>query len=317
MANKRKKALIIGVNGQDGKILFNFLSRLNYGIIGIDKDAVKTHNLIWRKKINIYKKNEVEQIIRTVRPDEIYYLAAWHHSSQDKQQDLYNELCKSYQINVFSFINFLESIRLHSQKTKIFYASSSLIFGDCENKSQTEKTPYHPNSAYGLTKMDGTILCHLYRKKYGLFASSGILYNHESEHRAENFISMKIIKGALKIKNKKQNKLLIGNLSSLVDWGYAPDYIEAMHKILNTPKANDFIIATGKLHSVLDFIKIAFGHLSLDWKKYVKEDKKIVAKERPTLAGNYAKLKNATGWKPTTNFPNMIKKIINIINQKK
>lgn len=128
--------------------------------------------------------------------------------------------------------------------------------------------------------MNGLLLCKLYREKYNIFATSGILYNHESEYRTENFISMKIIKSALNIKNKTQKKLIVGNLNSAVDWGYAPDYVKAMHDILSLKIADDFIIATGKLHTVLDFIKISFTYLDLDWQKFISENKKLIKKRK-------------------------------------
>lgn len=315
MKPKKKKALIIGVNGQDGKILFDYLSALNYQIIGIGKKNIKTFKIKWDKQIDINKKNDVFELIKTIKPNEIYYLATFCRSSQDKKINIYNDLKLSYQVNVLAFINFLEAIRLFSLKTKIFYASSSLIFGDCKEKKQNEKTPYNPNSPYGLTKMDGLISCQLYRKQYNIFAASGILYNHESEYRTENFISMKIIKNALNIKNKTQKKLIIGNLNSSVDWGYAPDYIRAMHNILSLKTADDFIIATGRLHTVLDFIKISFKHLNLDWCKFISENKNIIKKNEVVLTGNSTKLKNKTNWKPSVNFSEMIKKIINKLNQ--
>jgi GDPmannose 4,6-dehydratase len=309
MRGKNKKALIIGANGQDGKILFEYLSGLNYRIIGVDRNKIKTAGIKWNNKIDINKKPEVLDLIKSVKPDEVYFLAAYHHSSQDEKIDFHEELKLSYKINVLAFVNFLEAIRLYSKETKIFYASSSLIFGNCKEKIQNEKTSYNPNGAYGLTKMDGTMLCRLYREKYNIFAAAGILYNHESEYRTENFISMKIIKSAINIKKGAQDKLVVGDLGAIVDWGYAYDYIKAMNLILGLNIADDYIIATGKAHTVLDFIKISFNYLNLDWKKYISENKNILKEKRTVLIGDSKKLNKVTSWRPSLSFSEMIEKI--------
>lgn len=314
MKDKNKKALIIGVNGQDGKILFNYLSDLGYKIIGVDKKIVRTFNIKWNKKVDIASESDVFELIKKGKPDEVYYLAAYHHSSQDKKIYFYEDLKLSYEINVLTFLNFLEAIRLYSSKTKIFYASSSLVFGNCKDKIQTEKTIYNPNSSYGLTKMNGMILCRLYREKYNIFAVAGILYNHESEYRTENFISMKIIKSAINIKKGTQDKLVVGDLSAAVDWGYAYDYVKAMKLILGLNVADDFIIATGKTHTVLDFVKITFNYLKLDWKKYILEKKAIIKEKKPSLIGNSKKIRSRTNWKPSLSFSVMIKRIIDKLN---
>lgn len=313
---KLKKAIIIGVNGQDGRLLFDLLARLNYQIIGLDKNSLKTEGIAWKKKIDINKKEQVEEIIKKIKPEEIYHLAAFHQSSQDKALSVAEELAGSYQINTFSLLNFLEAIRLYSPQSKIFFAGSSLMFGACKTKYQTENTPYKPDSVYGLTKSAGAALCRMYREKYKIFAAVGIMYNHESEYRSDNFISMKIIKGARDIASGKQKNLVIGDLYAAVDWGYAPDYVAAMHKILNLKKADDFIVASGQAHSVLHLVKIAFGHYGLDYRKYIKEDERLLTRKRATLIGNAQKLKMATGWKPSVNFEQMIKKIITAVEQK-
>ncbi|MFA6417347.1 MAG: GDP-mannose 4,6-dehydratase [Patescibacteria group bacterium] len=315
MKTANKKAIIVGAGGQDGKLLFKLLSDFGYAIIGLDKNGIKTNNVIWKNRINISNQNQVFSLIKKFKPDEIYYLAAYHFSSQDKRGDIYQELRQSYEINVLAFLNFLEGARLFSAKTKIFYAGSSLLFGNAPTKIQTEKTPFKPTGAYGLSKEGGANLCRLYREKYQVFAAMGIMYNHESQYRTANFLSMKIIKGAKDIVDGKEQKLIVGDLKARVDWGYAPDYVLAMKLILNLKKADDFIIATGQAHSVLDFIKTAFKTFGLDWKKYVREDKKIIGEKRNILIGDSRKLKMATGWKPSVSFSKMIEKIINNLDK--
>lgn len=314
MKAKNKIALIIGASGQDGKILFDYLAGLNYKIIGIDYKSIRTNGIKFTKKIDINNKIEVFALLEFIKPDEIYYLAAHHHSAQDKKEDFYNELKASCDINVFALGNFLEAIRLYSKKSHLFYASSSLIFGNCEAKKQNEETPYKPNSLYGLTKMNGLILCKMYREKYNIFSVSGILYNHESEYRTENFISMKIIQGAIDIKKGAKKKITIGDLSAAVDWGYAYDYVRAMNIILNLKEADDFVIGTGKAHTVLDLVKTTFAYLKLDWRKYVIEDKKLIKEKRAVLIADSSKLKLKSKWRPSVDFSGMIKEIIDKLN---
>lgn len=316
MTKKKKIALIIGANGQDGNILFKFLIDSGYSIIGISKSGVRAHNIAWKTKVNIKNRAEVFNIVKKLHPDEIYYLAAFHFSSENKRNNYYDDYLQSYQINVLSLLNFLEAIKSHSTKTKLFYASSSLIFGDCRTKKQNENTAYAPNAPYGITKMDGTLLCRAYREKFGIFASVGILYNHESEYRPDDFISIKIINSALKIKAGLQKKLIVGNLNAIVDWGYAYDYVKAMNMILNSDKADEFIIASGKKHTVLDFIKVAFGYLGLDWQKYVQEDKKILYRKKAILIGDTKKINTIIGWQANVSFSDMIKKIMDSLNNK-
>ena len=260
-----KKAIIIGVNGQDGKILFDFLVKKNYALIGLDKNNIRVYNYKWSAKVDITSTQSVINLVKKIKPDEIYHLAAIHHSAEEKSLDSSDYIHQSYQINVYSLINFLEAIKTYSPRTKLFYAASSLIFGDAPKILQTENSPLNPNSIYGIDKATGLFLCRLYRQEYGIFAAVGILFNHESAQRSEKFISRKIIQGAIDIKNKKAKELVVGNLQAQADWGYAPDFIEAMHKILQTKMAADFIVATGQPHRVLDFVKIAFGSLDLDW----------------------------------------------------
>ncbi len=307
---KKKKAVIIGVGGQDGKILFDDLSAQDYKIVGIGKDSLYTRETNWQQKIDINNEQEVNTLLKEWQPDEIYYLAAFHHSSQDRDKKEDGKVTQSYQTNVLSFLNFLEGVRLFSPASRIFYASSSLIFGDNSEDFQTEKTPCNPNTVYGLTKMNGFWLSKFYREKYGLFATAGILYNHESEYRSESFVSMKIIKGALDIKNGKSDQLILGDLNAKVDWGYAYDYVRAMQLILRTEKADDFIIATGQAHSVQDFVSITFNYLDLDWPKFVQENKGMLSPQKTFLVGDASKLKTATGWEPSLNFQQMIEKII-------
>lgn len=305
-----KIAIIVGSDGQDGKIAYDLLSKIGYRVLGIDKEKIKSNGLEWNSFVDITDRKQIFNLISLTQPDEIYFFAAFHNSSEDNKIDDFTLFQENYKINVFSLINFLEAIKKYSLKTKIFYASSSLIFEDSKIEMLDESVVFNPNSIYGITKLDGLLVCRFYRKNYNIFVSSGILFNHESEYRQEKFLSRKIIQGAIDIKKGQKNKLILGDLNSEIDWGYAYDFVDAMYKILQITKPDDFIIATGEKHSVLDFVKEVFNHLELDWKKYIEEDKSILTRKRRAMIGNYKKLKDATGWEPKFSFKKMIAEII-------
>lgn len=305
-----KKAIIVGCEGQDGRLLTGLLLKKRYEIVGIDRHVVRSPGRMRFKIIDISKPKEVSSIVRRFKPDEIYYLAAFHHSSEDKPIDDIELSAQSYKVNVLSLVNFLEAIKEASPRTRLFYAASSHIFGNAPGAFQDEKTPINPNCIYGITKAAGLFTCRFYRDKYSIFASTGILYNHESSLRSEKFVSKKIIKGAINIKNGKENTMVLGDLGATIDFGYAPDYVDAMHKILNIAKSDDFVVASGESHSVLDFVKTAFGFLALDWKLYVREDRRIIMKQRHRLVGNPRKLRSMTSWRPSVDFRGMIRSLL-------
>jgi len=306
-----KKAIIVGSNGQDGRLLCENLSRHNYQLIGIDQSSYQSHAGETCLTLDIGDPQAVAGLIRTYRPDDIYYLAAFHHSSENLPRHENNRIfAQSFHIHVLALVNFLEAMRLHAPDGRLFYAASSLIFGNPAGEMQTEETPYNPCGIYGITKTAGIHACRFYRDQYRLFASAGILYNHESHYRQSIFVTAKIIDGAINIKKGCQKQLLLGSLDAEVDWGYAPDYVEAFRRILAAQSPDDFIIATGQKHSVRDFVAITFGFLGLDWTKYVVEDPVIISRAGPTLVGNPRKLMEATGWKPSVDFPGMIRLIL-------
>ena len=305
-----KKAIIVGCQGQDGRLLSGYLLKRKYQVIGLDQDSIEGLGIEEISPVNIKNQDDVSRLIQELKPDEVYYLAAFHHSSQSRQEQSDDLFRLSFEVHVLGLVNFLEAIRQYSPQTRLFYAASSHIFGDPKQRVQDETTAVNPGCCYGITKAAGVFLCRLYRKEHGIFACVGILYNHESALRQPEFISKKIITGAVNIKNGKQEKLLIGDLGAQIDWGYAPDYVEAMHRIMNCKIPDDFIVATGVKHSVLDFIKTAFGCLNLDWKKYVVQDKSIITKKNFCRMGDARKLRKITGWKPSVDFIEMVKLLV-------
>jgi GDPmannose 4,6-dehydratase len=306
-----KRAVIIGCLGQDGTILYEYLIKKNYQVIGIDKNHLISSFEFSDKIIDITNENHVDELVKSSCPDEIYYLAAIHNSSEDNIKAKNAELFKkSFEINANPLIFFFEACLKYSKTTRLFYAASSHVFGNSSYHLQDETTPINPLSIYAISKAAGLNICHFYRAEYSLFSSCGILYNHESSLKADNFISKKIIKSAIRIKRKQLDSITFGNLSAEVDWGYAPDYVDAMNKILNIEHPDDFIIATGEKHKVAEFIEIAFSFLDLDYKKYVFENKNILQRTSMCLVGNPEKLISETGWQRSLNFKGMIKKLL-------
>ena len=302
-----KKALIVGCDGQDGTYLFDLLDKKKYNVVGIGRGHVRSNAGQRLKAIDILKAAEVAAFVKRSQPDEIYYLAAFHHSSQDRKNEDDEVLFKkSFNIHVHGLINFLDAMNQYARKARLFYAASSHVFGEPSRKVQNEMTPLIPVCIYGITKTAGIEVCQYYRRELGLFVSIGILYNHESPRRAEKFVSQKIVKAALEIKAGRQSELILGDLKAVIDWGYAGDYVDAMRRILAHSEADDFVIASGTTHTVREFVEGVFSLLKLDWKKYVREDKRLIQKTRRHLQGDSAKLKAATGWEPRTDFKKLI-----------
>ena len=305
-----KTAVIVGSEGQDGKIAFESLGQQGYSLIGLDRGKIRTEKNPWEREVDITNEKHVAALVQEVRPDEVYFFAAFHHSSQDAPLAEGELFQKSYMVNFFPYLHFLEAIRKYSPATKIFYAASSLIFGQTEEEEQDEETPFRPDTPYGITKLDGLLAGRYYRAKHGLFACAGIFYNHESEYRSEKFLSMKVVAGAVAVAQGKQKEVTVGDLAAAVDWGYARDYIAAAESMLRADVADDYIVASGVTHTVADWAKEAFGCLGLDWQKYVREDTKILTRRRGVMRGNARKLREKTGWQPAVNFPEMVKRMV-------
>jgi len=289
------RALVIGAHGQDGTLLTSFLKAREWEVDGIGKED-----------LDLGRFDPVKAVLARGY-QHIYYLAAFHHSSQDSAVPSDRELYqKSSEVHVTGLINVLEGVRSVSPASRIFYAASSLIFGSPAQEPQNEDTPFAPHCIYGITKTNGIQLCRFYREKHGVFASSGILFNHESPLRQRKFVIPKIIHSAIAISSGSPEKLHLGDLSARVDWGYAPDYVEAMHRILCLDQPEDFVIASGETHSVQEVVAIVFHALGLDWRDHVLESPSILTRQRTALRGDSSKLHKATGWKPTVGFKQMI-----------
>jgi GDPmannose 4,6-dehydratase len=297
-----KRALIIGSEGQDGRILLDRLSRDGIEVRGIGRPKT-------RESVDIRNATAVLEVVNDFQPDEVYHLAAVHQSSQEQEKNEVESLQKSFDVHVKGLRNVLDAMVEHAKSSRLFYAASSYIFGNPPTDVQDESTPLKPTSIYGITKAAGVEVCRLYRSQ-GVFASVGILYNHESGQRPETFVAQKIMSTVRRISEGSEEKLEIGSLSATVDWGYAPDYVDAMIRILALDQPEDFIIATGESHTVREFVELAFRSLGLDWKSHVVENPSLIGSPKPTLVGNPNKLKQMTGWCPSVSFEEMVELLV-------
>jgi GDPmannose 4,6-dehydratase len=304
-----KKALIVGRAGQDGRLLQAHLRQLGYEVSGIGRqEYCSPANEV--KPFDIKAREQVSGLLSFLKPDEIYYLAAHHHSSEEavpSEKELWRH---SFEIHVHAWMNFLDAARVDSPHSRLFYAASSLIYGVAASDRQNEDTPWRPLTPYGATKASGMLAACSYRQRHGLFVAGGILFNHESELRPEKFISQKIVRAAVAVQAGRQQQLVVGNLNAQVDWGYARDYVEAMQKILQLSKAEDFVIASGSAHSVAELAETAFSLLGLDWKKHVVEDSAVIKRQLKPMVGDASKLFQQCGWQPRTSFREMIRHML-------
>ena len=293
-------ALVIGAGGQDGRLLSEQLSREGRSVTGIRRGALDLTNA-----------SAVRALVGAERPGEIYYLAAYHHSSQDNPPEPGALFRESFAVHVDGLLNVLESVRLEAPDARVFYAASSHCFGSQPPvRVQDESTPLNPDNVYGITKTAGVHACRHYRNDHGVFASVGFLYNHESPYRRPEFVTSKIIRAAVDIRRGRRDKLVLGDLSAEVDWGYAADYVDAMTRVVRLGRADDFVVATGEPHTVREFAELAFSGVGLDWREHVEENPGIITKRKLGLVGNPAKLKAATGWSPTVTFAELIRRLL-------
>lgn len=295
----KKVAIIIGSEGQDGRLLKLKLESLNYNITGIKKGD-----------IDLLSSIEVSELVKNILPDEIYYLAAYHHSSQDIVENSAELFKKSIDINSVSVINFLDAIFNYHKKCRFFYASSCLIFKGSKNALLTESSQCLPDSHYAISKMTGSSFVRFYREYKKIFACSGILFNHESPLRSDNYLSKKITSYIAKLNDNNPEKLSLGGLNIAVDWGYAPDYVDAIWRVMQTEYPDDFIIATGVKKTIKDFVKTAFEHVNLDYRDYIFIDSNVLNRKNNIRIGSPKKLIKTTGWSPSINFEEMVRKLV-------
>jgi len=305
------RALITGITGQDGSYLAEFLLEKGYEVWGMVRRS-STENFARiehiKDKITLSQADLLDQLslvglIEECKPDEIYNLAA-----QSFVPASWNQPLLTGEFTGLGVTKMLEAIRHVNTKIRFYQASSSEMFGKVVEVPQTEKTPFYPRSPYGVAKVYGHFITVNYRESYNIFGVSGILFNHESPRRGLEFVTRKITHGAARIKLGLADKLSLGNLDAKRDWGYAPDYVRSMWLMLQQDKPGNYVISTGKNHSVREFCELAFGYVDLDYKDYVVTDPRFVRPaEVETLLGNSSLAKKVLGWEPEVSFEEMVK----------
>jgi GDPmannose 4,6-dehydratase len=293
-------SLVVGSAGQDGHYVSELLRKRGDRVVGIA-----------RGELDLRDRARVAAFLQGLRPAEIYYLAGVFGSSESAADDPVRDFRRSSEVHVEGWLNVVDAVHHGHPGTRLFYASSSRVFGNPSATPQDERTPHAPLEMYGITKSAAMQLGRFYRGR-GVHCSSGILYNHESPRRPASFVSRKIVQAAVDIKLGATRPLTLGSLSIEVDWGAAQDYAEAMTRILQLERADDFIIATGTLHSVKQFVEAAFAAVELPWERHVVEDRsllKVPPRAQP-LVGDPTRLREATGWRPKMSFVDMVRGMV-------
>jgi GDPmannose 4,6-dehydratase len=315
----KRTAFITGINGQDGSYLAEYLLEKDYKVYGIvRRNSIAEHqesridhlvgNGVETSYGDLLDVSSLERMICTIKPDEIYNIAAQSHVriSSDVPQF-------TVQTNALGVLNMLEAFKYHCPNSRFYQASSSEMFGRSVEKDgyQRETTRMEPTSPYGCAKVFGYNIVRHYRFAHKLFAVNGILFNHESPRRGSNFVTNKVVKSAVRIKQKLQDKLPLGSLDSYRDWGHSKDYVKAMHMILNHTEPDDFVCATGVTNSVGDMCDYVFGKLDMDYKDYVTQDERYMRPEDlKYLKGDSTKLRETLGWKPEYTFETLMDEMI-------
>ncbi len=309
-----KRAVITGITGQDGSYLAELLLEQGYEVTGVIRRSSAPN--LWRiehllDRIELRPGDLLDQlslmkVIAEVRPQELYNLAAMSFVPASWDQPLLTG-----DFNAMGVTRLLEAIRQVDSSIKIYQASSSEMYGRVREVPQTELTPFYPRSPYGVSKVFGHYITVNYRESYGLFAVSGILFNHESPRRGLEFVTRKVTDGVARIKLGLATHLALGNLDASRDWGYAGDYVQAMWMMLQQPQADDYVIASGVSHSVRDLVEVAFARAGLDWQQFVRIDPALLRPaEVDHLIGDATKAKQVLGWRPAVTFERLIEMMV-------
>ncbi|HEU4800626.1 MAG TPA: GDP-mannose 4,6-dehydratase [Gemmatimonadales bacterium] len=304
------KALITGVTGQDGSYLAELLLSKGYEVVGMVRRTShhsyeRIEHLLDQVEIvaaDLLDQHSLTQVLQETRPDEVYNLAAQSYVPTSWTQPVLTG-----EFTALGVTRILEAIRLVHPAARFYQASSSEMFGRVQETPQREGTPFYPRSPYGVAKVYGHWITVNYRESYGIYAVSGILFNHESPRRGIEFVTRKVTDGVARIKLGLAKELRLGNLDARRDWGFAGDYVDAMWRMLQQPEAEDYVVGTGTAHSVRDLVQAAFKHVGLDWDKYVVQDPRYMRPaEVDVLLADPRKAEQRLGWKPTVDFPELV-----------
>jgi len=309
-----QKALITGITGQDGSYLAELLLEKGYEVHGLVRRSSSFNT--WRIDHvrdrlalhygDLVDQNSLARTLEAIEPQEIYNLAAQSHVKVSFEMPEYTT-----DVTGLGVLRLLDAVRELGLPTRVYQAGSSEMYGLVQETPQTERTPFHPRSPYGISKVFGHWMAVNYREGYGLHVSNGILFNHESPRRGENFVTRKITMGVAAIKQGKSKELRLGNLDAKRDWGFARDYVEAMWLMLQQPKPDDYVVAMGETHSVREFLEEAFGCVGLAWKDFVKIDPKYFRPaEVDALLGDPTKARSVLGWKPKVGFKELVRLMV-------
>ncbi|ALA59893.1 GDP-mannose 4,6-dehydratase [Nitrospira moscoviensis] len=321
MNNRNKIAVITGVNGQDGSYLAEFLLAKGYEIHGFvrpisqkqatSNEFINIRHLVGLPQLTVHHvdvadEKSLKKTICEIGPSEIYHLAAQSHTPKS-----FEDSWGTFQTNTQSTLAILSLIKDRMPSAKFYFAASSELFGDAVESPQNEHTPFNPISPYGISKVAGFYLTKLYRKKYSIFACSGICFSHESPRRGEIFVTRKITSTAARIKYGLAEKVFLGNLETRRDWGYSGDFVEAIWAMLQHRSPDDYVIGTEENHTIQEFVERVFDYLGLDWKRHVVVDPSLYrpAETNPWLA-DATKARRILGWSPKTSFKELIKMMI-------
>ena len=309
-----KTALITGITGQDGTYLAEYLIGLGYSVYGLirgqnNPKAEAVQRLIPDLELiegDLLDQSSLIAAVESTQPDEVYNLGAISFVPLSWRQPVLTS-----EITGLGVTRLLEAIRMVNRDIRFYQASSSEVFGKVREMPQSEATPFHPRSPYGVAKAYGHYTTVNYRESYDMFACSGILFNHESPRRGLEFVTRKTTNAAARIKLGKQDSLLMGDLSPKRDWGYAGDYVQAMHLMLQQDEPDDYVIGTGETHSIQEMCAVAFDHVGLDWQDFVGKDPRFLRPaEVNLLIADNSKAQEKLGWMPTVDFPGLIKMMV-------
>ena len=309
-----RKAFITGITGQDGSYLAEILLEKGYEVFGMIRrsssfNTARIDHIFGDVQLefgDLTDGSAMNQLMRKIRPDEVYNLGAQSHVQVSFGVPEYTA-----DVDAMGTLRLLDSIREEGVKCRFYQASSSEMFGKVREIPQNEETAFHPRSPYGVSKVFAYWFARNYREAYGMYACNGILFNHESPRRGPTFVTRKITRAVGAILRGEQDELLLGNLDAKRDWGYARDYMEGAWRMLQADEPDDYVLATGETHSVREFLDAAFGHAGLDWHDYVKVDERYFRPaEVDLLVGDYSKAKEKLGWEPTVRFDELVRMMV-------